>query len=124
MGAISQGPPAAGGTHPVLTLGELIATDQAAWGDQRCGGRDFFCNPGRRWQRLEPDQRVLEVPTAAARKHDGATKDPMQQALRPLIRLRRPPKRTFPFGRKPRAKESPALIANEARLVRNNRSVS
>jgi hypothetical protein len=45
MGAISQGPPAAGGTHPVLTLGELIATDQAAWGDQRCGGRDFFCNP-------------------------------------------------------------------------------
>jgi hypothetical protein len=34
------------------------------------------------------------------------------------------PKRTFPFGRKPRAKESPALSADEARLVRNNRSVS
>jgi hypothetical protein len=41
-----------------------------------------------------------------------------RSALRPLIRLRRPPKRTFPFGRKPRAKESPALIADEARLVR------
>jgi hypothetical protein len=38
-------------------------------------------------------------------------------SFRPFA-VRRPPKRTFPFGRKPRAKESPALITDEARLVR------
>src|SRR5512133_251820 len=83
------------------------------------------------------DQRGLYLSAASARLANGrfptlsAPKPPFRfrpicgrSALRPLIRLRRPPKRTFPFGRKPRAKERPALIADEARLVRNNRSVS
>ena len=68
--------------------------------------------------RRRPDDRYCRSQAQHSRGRRWSGSAASLQYPAELIRLRRPPKRTFPFGRKPRAKESPALITDEARLVR------